>query len=279
MAQRSHAFIVLTSTLTVAGLAVFDYLSGPELRFFIFYWPPIAVATWYLGRRWGFAFVGLCGVAWLLANPVGYAENARFGLTVWNAGVNIASFALLAAVVGRLRTLLEHERLTARIDLVTGVANLRSFSESISAEVGRSARNGTSLSLAYLDIDDFKLINDRLGHAAGDEVLRAAAQVLRDNIRGGDIVARLGGDEFALLLPGAGEDEAAQVIGRLRHALTAMATESAWRISFSIGLVTSPGATLSADDLIRAADALMYDVKASGKNAVRYQVIGSPAEA
>jgi diguanylate cyclase (GGDEF)-like protein len=271
MAHRSKPFIVLTSTLAVIGLAVVDYLTGPELRFFIFYWPPIAGATWYLGRRWGFAFVGLCGLAWLLANPVGHAENARLGLVAWNTAVNVASFALLAVVVDRIRSLLEHERLTARIDRLTGVANLRSFSESIANEVKRNARSGTPLSLAYMDIDNFKLVNDRLGHAAGDEVLCAVANVLGKNVRAGDLVARLGGDEFALLLPATGEEEAAQVVDRLQQALAALVARATWPISFSTGLVTCSAATCSADDLIHAADTLMYEVKVGGKNATRHR--------
>lgn len=276
MDARSRPVILAGCALIVLGLAVVDYMTGPELRFFIFYWPPIAVVTWYAGRRWGLAFVVACGAAWLVANPVGYSENARIGLAAWNTAVNAASFALLVVMIAALRRLVDRERLAARVDVVTGVANLRAFSEVIGAEVARSGLTGAPLSLAYLDIDNFKTVNDRLGHAAGDGVLQAVALILRSSLRTGDVVARLGGDEFAVLLPRAGEEEALLIIQRLQRTMDSRAADAGWEISFSIGLVTCAGASVVPEQLLSQADSLMYEAKTAGKSTIRNRLLSSP---
>jgi len=273
MDERSRPFILTSSALIVVGLAIVDYLTGPELRFFIFYWPPIAIVTWYVGRRWGLTFVALCGAAWLVANPVGYLENAGLGLAVWNTAVNTLSFGLLTVLIATLRSLVDRERLAARVDVMTGVPNSKAFSEVIGTEIARSAGTGTPISLAYLDVDNFKSVNDSLGHAAGDDVLQAVALILRSNLRPGDVVARLGGDEFAVLLPGAAEREALFVMQRLQAVMDAKAADAGWAISFSIGIVSCLGVEVAAEELIGMADSLMYEAKRSGKKTLRHRVV------
>ena len=277
MEARSLPFILITSAVAVAGLAIVDYLTGPELRFFIFYWPPIAVVTWYAGRKWGLAFVAISGGAWLVANRIGGSENAGFAVAAWNTAVNTLSFGLLTLLIATVRTLVDRERLAARVDITTGVPNLKAFLEAIGGEIAGCRRAGTPISLAYLDVDDFKRVNDRLGHAAGDGVLHAVAHVLRAHLRPGDVVARLGGDEFAVLLPGAAERESLQVMQRLQAAMDARAAEAGWEISFSIGLVSCASHDATADELIRAADALMYEAKRDGKKTLRHTTISPQA--
>jgi diguanylate cyclase (GGDEF)-like protein len=275
LARRSRAFVLTLSALAVALLAVVDYLTGPELRFFIFYWPPIALATWSCGRRWGLAFVALSGVAWVTANVP--ETRAASSVLVWNTGVNLASFALFAYVVTVIREMVNRERAAARTDPLTGAANSRAFLERVGLEIRRCSREEQPLSLAYLDADDFKHVNDRLGHAAGDELLRRATATILSHVRSTDCLARLGGDEFALLMPGTDAVAAEQVMARILSALQAVATATGLPVSFSVGVVTSAGGQ-TAEQLVAAADAVMYEVKAAGKGSVRAGAsrVGSP---
>ena len=273
LGSRSRPFLVVTSGLVLLGLAIVDYLTGPQLRFFIFYWPPIAIVAWYVGRGWAHAIVGLSGIAWFLANAAEGLGADSIRIVAWNASVNLASFILLATLIGRLRGLVERERLTARTDYTTGVANARAFAEAVEAAAARSRRTDLPLTVAYLDLDDFKRINDRRGHAAGDELLRSIGGTLRAHLRTSDTVARLGGDEFGVLLPETGDAEASAIIERLSTALHEAERARGWGVSASIGVVTCAPGSCTVDDLIGRADELMYEAKSHEKGSSRHIVM------
>ena len=160
------------------------------------------------------------------------------------------------------------ERLTHRAthDELTGLAN-RSLFELKSRVALGSAEQGESLSLALIDLDDFKTVNDRLGHAVGDALLVVVADRLRECIRGGDVVARLGGDEFGLLLRGLRSDEATDVLNRIGDALSRPVHAAGHNllVRASIGLAEAwPGA--APQELLRRADLAMYAAKERGKS-------------
>lgn len=163
------------------------------------------------------------------------------------------------------------ERLAAS-DSLTELANRRSFFESATAEVQRAQRYGHPLSLQMLDIDHFKSINDHFGHAAGDEVLRKLASVLRDNLRHNDLAARIGGEEFVVLLPETQLEDAAQHAERLRMAIAALRfpfDQSEHRMTVSIGVAALDTGELSPDPMLMRADRGLYRAKADGRNRVR----------
>jgi diguanylate cyclase (GGDEF)-like protein len=170
----------------------------------------------------------------------------------------------VAMLVGAARDLLESERLRSRIDELTGVLNARAFYEVVSRELERSRRSHRPLSVAYIDLDDFKAMNDRYGHAAGDELLRAFARCARQTVRNIDSIARLGGDEFALLMPETDSEGALGAIVRFRERTSAI---DGAPIGYSVGVVTcDDDRPLSADAIIQRADTLMYTAKRLGKN-------------
>ena len=144
--------------------------------------------------------------------------------------------------------------------------NARAFRTLATAEVARSQRFAHSLSLAYLDLDDFKAINDTFGHAEGDHVLLEVGHVLRTTVRSTDSVARVGGDEFAILMPETGAKEARTVVERVRGELDRLTSRDGRHVLFSIGLVTFDRPPGSADELTTAADELMYRAKRGGKD-------------
>ena len=136
------------------------------------------------------------------------------------------------------------------------------------AEVARCQRHNHPLSLAYLDLDHFKEVNDRLGHAAGDDLLRLVATTLARLVRRVDSVARLGGDEFAVMLPETPPDAAAFVTQKIHSELGRTLSECGYPVTASIGVISCVSPPASREDLIRMADDLMYQVKRQNRNAV-----------
>ena len=166
--------------------------------------------------------------------------------------------------------LLEAEMRLARSDALTGLANRRAFYEKAEIERKRAVRYARPLSMAYVDLDNFKRVNDTSGHEAGDQILVTVAGILQNNLRAEDVAARLGGDEFALLLPEAGHASAAFVMNKLHRLLTSAMQEKHSHVTFSMGVVTYDTAPESTEMMVQKADQVMYEVKRQGKNSIRH---------
>jgi diguanylate cyclase (GGDEF)-like protein len=155
-------------------------------------------------------------------------------------------------------------RLLADLDGLTGLHNRRYFHEMLAREVARAQRYGRELALVVFDLDDFKSINDRIGHLAGDAVLAETAERARDVVRSADIACRVGGDEFAVLLPEASGREAELLYRRLHRAVSSRPVAEAGNVSVSAGI-----AELQADDepntFFQRADEALYRAKGRGK--------------
>jgi diguanylate cyclase (GGDEF)-like protein len=153
------------------------------------------------------------------------------------------------------------------------VYNARAFFDFLEKEMARSRRYGRPTSLMYLDLDNFKSINDTFGHQVGNTALEVAAGTLKNSVRAADIVARLGGDEFAVLLPETDEEDARTIAERARENLVRETGLKHWPLTFSVGLSTCRDEFCTVDELIQVADDLMYQVKRSGKNGIRHKEI------
>jgi diguanylate cyclase (GGDEF)-like protein len=146
-------------------------------------------------------------------------------------------------------------------DGLTGLLNRRAFDDLLSESCARSDRYGWQFTLVLVDLDDFKDVNDRLGHAAGDATLRAVAAELRSRLRVGDVAARVGGDEFAMLLPNASADHVPELMSRLGDALEAALPEG--RVHFTTGVASAPADGVDPRLLYRIADQRLYEAKRS----------------
>jgi diguanylate cyclase (GGDEF)-like protein len=169
----------------------------------------------------------------------------------------IEAFAAQAGVAVSNARLYADQQQMARRDQLTGLGNRRAFEEALDAEVLRFTRSQREFSLALLDLDNFKVVNDSDGHAGGDELLCDVARALEGLGRATDSVYRLGGDEFAVLLTDSDTDAARA--GLTRSAAAAAACDM--RVGVSVGIATCPGDGLIKDDLLRIADARLYEAK------------------
>ncbi|WP_341676670.1 GGDEF domain-containing protein [Niveibacterium sp. SC-1] len=159
-------------------------------------------------------------------------------------------------------------------DQLTETYNRRHFMDRVREEMQRAARSGQSFSLAFIDIDDFKLINDSYGHLSGDDVLRGLALACKQNIRQCDVFARIGGEEFAVLLPMTEPEEACLQLERLRAAVEALEVPLAdrvLRVTVSIGVSSPRGRQRELNSLLREADEALYAAKRRGKNCVVFE--------
>lgn len=155
-------------------------------------------------------------------------------------------------------------------DTLTGIANRKSFEENLNREISRARRYRHALSLAIVDIDYFKRINDTLGHNCGDRVLRSVVQLVRSNIRDLDFFARWGGEEFTLIFPGLGLEEACLVAEKLRELIERHEIEPDLGVTASFGLTQFDDDAF--DDLMRRADDALYRAKSLGRNRVEHLV-------
>ena len=267
--RRSAEQLLVLALLLTATIGGIQLLVSPALSFHVFYLAPVSMAAWHLGRRAGIAVSGLAALAWLVAEVM---RAPVVPAAWWNLAVRFASFVVVAGIISTLRRLLEVERASARTDVLTGAQNARAFGETTERELRRLRRFGRDLTLAYIDLDDFKLVNDRHGHAAGDELLQLVSRTIAETLRIDDVVARIGGDEFAVLLPETGAEASWVVLRKMHNAVRLAVSERGWPVGVSIGAISCLSPPESAAALLAMADAAMYEAKRQGKNTIEHRL-------
>ncbi len=253
-----------------------DYITRTDLNLILFYLAPIGFGTWFASLRGGVGLAVLSACISTGADIIYRLQRVSTGLdyavVVWNGFMLLGTALALVITLSALKNRLVAQEQLARTDALTRIANRRAFFEAASMELERVRRHGRPLTVAYADIDEFKLVNDRSGHAAGDALLVAMAQTLRGATRAIDIVARLGGDEFGVLLPETDAATAEAILTRLRAQLLAAAHQGGWPVGFSIGAAVFLVPPRNVDELTARADELMYTVKRGAKGSIRIGV-------
>jgi diguanylate cyclase (GGDEF)-like protein len=271
--KASITSIIIITIFLVILVGVTDYYTGREISFSIFYLMPILLVTWYASRILGIYFSMLSSLEWLVADQLTNPNYSHFTVPFWNMSVRLSFFLIIVFVVSRLKLALEREKKISRTDPLTGVSNARNLYEYAEREIERARRYGHLFTAVYLDLDNFKYINDHFGHLIGDQVLKTVASALLENIRIIDLIARLGGDEFVILLPEISNENAHKVFNRIQNILLELMTKNNWQVTCSIGMVTFTEPPSSVDTLIREADDLMYMAKRNGKNRIESRLI------
>jgi len=264
--------LILALSLALVGiLAYLDYATGPYMYFITFYLIPLALAVWLLGRWAGGIVLAVSALAWTIDEMALSSTYAHPFLPYWNIALKLGFFIAFLYTFSAFMRILRREKMFAATDYLTGLANRRYFFDVASKEVSRLNRYGQPLTLVYLDIDNFKHVNDFSGHARGDALLSLIATTLDKNVRAIDTVARVGGDEFAILLPETPYAGAETAIRRIRIELLAAVRKRKYSVTFSIGAVTCAN-PCEFEPLMTMADIMMYSAKKSGKNSVRHEM-------
>lgn len=220
------------------------------------------------------------GEARMIAASADYRRARNGAMVVWRAADGPAwsesDRLLVAGIAGQLGIALaqiaQHEQLAAlaRTDGLTGLVNARTFRRILARRLAAAPRSGRGNALVYVDLDNFKLVNDRHGHERGDQVLQAVARALTDVVRAADVVARLGGDEFALWLEDVDRDDAERIARRIvaiREDLAPLSGAPDRPLGLSVGcIVLDAAANPGEPDIVARADAAMYRIKHAGKS-------------
>lgn len=265
LASQPPALLALIGLLVFGALTAVRFHSSPGLGFAVLYLVPISFFTWFIGLAPGIA-TALSSALVLLIFDLEHGLRAH---PYWDTLMNVGMFVFIVFILAEVKALYERERDLSRTDVLTGLLNRRAFVEMLDRERARHSRFPRPITLAYIDIDNFKNVNDAHGHAAGDELLIDSAKKMEDAVRSIDSVGRLGGDEFALLLPET--DAAAARLATEKVQKRLAGADRKWPVTFSIGVVTFESVPGSAEEMLTAADSVMYSVKQSGKRRAEFQ--------
>jgi diguanylate cyclase (GGDEF)-like protein len=255
-------------------LGYLDVITG-DYSLIVFYLIPVSLASWFVGIRSGLLFCLLAVIVRIAADewsrPLIFTHSV---LHYWNELIEFLFLIIMSLLFFTLKKNLDNEKELARRDPLTETLNRRAFFDLAEHEINRSLRYNLPLTVAYIDIDNFKTVNDQLGHRTGDELLITVVSTIRTHIRGSDVLARFGGDEFVILLPDTPGDAALKFLTKMHENLDQAMALMSWPVSFSIGAATYCVVPPTVDEVIRNADELMYAVKHGGKNRLLHKEIG-----
>jgi diguanylate cyclase (GGDEF)-like protein len=272
IAGLPRPLLILLISISIVAICVVDYFFEPRVSLILFYLFPIFLAAWYIGPKAGIAIAAICAGGWAVSDFMSFHVFSHPLIPFWNTTATFCVFLVVTLTLGRLKRSLVHEKELARTDALTSIANRRAFFEIAGSELSRMNRYKRPFTIAYVDLDDFKLVNDQFGHEAGDDLLRRVSGAIRSTIRSSDLIARVGGDEFAILLPETNEDQAKSVIEKINASLKETLPKRDPTTTFSIGVVTYVRPPATVDDMLKKADHMMYAAKREGKNGIRYLV-------
>jgi diguanylate cyclase (GGDEF)-like protein len=271
---------VAVQTLSLALLCLLgwiDHATG-DYSLIIFYLIPVSLVAWFVGKRNGLIFCILAVAIRAGANGgVSHFALDRPILQYWNDLIELVFLLIMSQLFSALRTNLDNEKCLSSRDPLTNALNRRSFFELAEYEVKRSNRYSLPFTVAYIDLDNFKAVNDQFGHEAGDKLLITVVNTFDSSIRSTDIISRFGGDEFVILLPETSGEAAVMLLNKIHEHLNFVMRQNNWPVSISIGAASYSKAPATADEAIQKADELMYVVKRNGKNSLLHQDIAEGA--
>jgi diguanylate cyclase (GGDEF)-like protein len=291
-----EGFWVIAAVTAVGGALLFRYAGRLPLWSY-FWWMLlgsviVTVSLYFNGERYGARSAGnqvlyvwvalyagyffsrralaaqLAAIAALFGGVLLLIHPGSVGPTRWliTSGMVAAAAAIVHLLRLRNDELVQRLSAAARTDALTGLMNRQGFDECLARELDRSRRTGRPVALVIADIDHFKEINDRLGHAAGDAALRIVAASARQITRGADTLARIGGDEFAAILPETDAQEAFHLAERLRGGIAGAQPQGERIFTLSLGIAESERDGLTLDMLTGGADRALYEAKKLGRN-------------
>ncbi len=256
---------LLPSVIGILTISAIDFFNG-AYSLAPLYLIVILFASWNSSRIGGYGVTVLAILGMLSSNYL--AGMFSSPVQQWNSGVEVTVMLMTCTIGLAFRRHLDREGYLARFDSLTGVSNRTNFYELAQLVLSQSKRYNRAFTLAYIDLDNFKQVNDRQGHAAGDQVLVTVASAMRSTLREADIVARMGGDEFVILLAETDYTVARTVLDKLNGELTRAMEILGHPVTFSIGAISGRCSYETIDDLLSIADHLLYTIKLTDKNGI-----------
>ena len=270
--KASRLTLSLVCVALIVGFGLLRVHTQAQFTFASLMLLPVLANAWLVGRAGGWASAVLAALMW------GYADHAIADAneTVWipglNAFVHLTNYGIVVELVHKVQELLQREANNARVDRLTGLLNRRGFMEAFEDQVKLAHRLEASFSIAFIDLDRFKQLNDTRGHKEGDTALKTVGATLVRSARSTDVIGRLGGDEFCVFAFSESSSDAEIEALRLHTQLT-RALQKFAPVGASIGVAFFEKTNLTASEMIQRADEIMYAVKAAGKGNVRVSVI------
>lgn len=267
--SNSHPFALSMVILVIVGL--FDYWAGPQVATAIFYLVPIGLVAHH-SEKYALVTVS-CFTAsvWSLNDLASGIEYSNAVIPSWNFIMRLGLFLIVGSLIYSYNQKSTFYKKLAEVDELTGLLNRRGFLIRVEEELTRARRFKRPYSIAYIDLDHFKQVNDNYGHQAGDELLCLVSNTLITYLRATDHVARVGGDEFTVLLVETDQAAAQVAFEKCYQALNQKLLANGMGVTASVGVVTYSNFSASLSDMLKKADSWMYHVKKSGKNRVEYR--------
>jgi diguanylate cyclase (GGDEF)-like protein len=272
-ARLSIAIVILGGITGLMGWL--DVVTGSDFGFSLLYLVPVVFGGWRCGRVVAVLLALEAASLWFLVEATSGSHPVL--ATVWNGFTRLiiyVSMGVGAAIIRndrkRLSVLLENAEALARTDGLTGLPNGRAFREQLARDLARAHRYRVPLTVVYVDIDNFKWVNDHCGHQEGDALLAEIATILRGLLRKGDHAARLGGDEFGVLLWAADTGMAGVIVSHIVESVRRLADRFPGSgLGASAGYASQGSTTDTVEELLHAADQAMYEVKTTCKGTAR----------
>jgi diguanylate cyclase (GGDEF)-like protein len=212
-------------------------------------------------------------ITWATSDLVSGHIYSHITVRIWNTLMVLGMFLFVAYSITTIKKLFIKEHEHVDIDDLTGLANIKFFYEQARIEISRLAKQKLPLTLAYIDINNLRHVNDTLGHIAGDYILHEVAHIMKSTLRPTDIISRLGGSKFAVLMPETANENAMVIINKVQEHLLDVVKKNGWPVAFSTGVVTCDGLAYTLDELIAMAADLMNAARETGKNVVKSRIL------
>jgi len=270
--KRTPKTITKLSFVLILILGVMQFLFRETVTIAPLYIFPILFSSWYGSKITGILSAFLSTLVFIIIETAYNRVLPTFNELLLLSAPYLTAYVLLAILIINFRDVHRIEVYAADTDNLTGLHSARSFYVELANELLRSKRYDHVFSLAYLDVDNFKSINDSLGHREGDKLLKEVANCLVSSLRGTDVIARLGGDEYACLLHETNQQKAKSAFLKTVDLLNKRMVKNKWDVSFSIGVMTFENIPEDIKEAIDLADKLMYSVKNDNKDNIAYQV-------
>jgi diguanylate cyclase (GGDEF)-like protein len=265
--------LTLFGLLLILAIGGLDTITSYDVSVTVLYLLPIVLIAWYEGGLPATLIAIFSAITWATSDLVSGHIYSHISVRIWNTVMILGMFLFVAYSISAVKKLFVKEHEHADTDNLTGVANIRFFYEQARLEISRSAEYKQPLTLAYIDIDNLRYVNDTLGHIAGDYVLHEVAKILRSTLRSTDLISRLGGAKFAVLMPETTNEIAMAVVYKVQERLLVEVKINSWPVAFSTGVVTCNCLTNTLDELIAIAEELMNAARETGKNVVKSKIL------